>query len=436
MKKRILNLIIVLVLILGFTVTNVYGFTEMDGYDSILNKLKFNDNVVTDVDLNQQKLIDERSKLGINGIDVCNVSGFVINLYPFTVAVDMMVESKNVFEGQTRIEYAQIINPTWENYDATTGYYKSTPSLFTKTLKSGYSYIGVFEGYTDNVKKYLSLSSDINKTYGSNSYNAKYTTTGYEILEVKDKGWYIGETVTVNGSKIPLGRGAYASKKDISESIYADGIFLANGNLSGFAYVDLGYMGDIKYNLGVQKTPTQSFFAGVFHNGKQIDDFLGSAFWMEKDPTFLRLYADNPGVMYVQTPAPYYREHWAGGEGEWVYSSPEIEMTNFNTGKTITKNGTYYFPMREVVEYYGHTVKWDAINGTTISEVISITPGSNKIITRGNEATLSNPIEIINGVTYVPIDFLQKAFSENKFTWTIKDKSGCTIIDIIQGIAG
>lgn len=156
----------------------------------------------------------------------------------------------------------------------------------------------------------------------------------------------------------------------------------------------------------------------------------------DMDMSLLRLYIDNPGYMYIGAEPPVYDEYYE----TWFYNAVKKNIQDFkNGGKTIVKNNTYYFPMKEVIEYYGHTVNWTPETGVIISDYIQITSGSNKVKnTRDNiEITLDNNIEIIDGTTYVPIEFLEKTFPENGFKWTTQDRGhGCISIDITQEIAG
>ena len=172
----------------------------------------------------------------------------------------------------------------------------------------------------------------------------------------------------------------------------------------------------------------------IYYNGYAIDEEGPIEEGM--DMTLLRLYVNNPGYMYIGMEPPIYNEY----DKVWIYPTPVKMIQDFrNVKNTIEKNGTYYFPMKEVIEYYGHSVSWTQETGVIISNYLQITSNSNivKNLRDGIDITLSNNIEIIDGTTYVPIEFLQKAFPENGFKWTTQDRGhGCISIDITQEIAG
>ncbi|MGC5326286.1 stalk domain-containing protein [Brevibacillus sp. SYSU BS000544] len=106
--------------------------------------------------------------------------------------------------------------------------------------------------------------------------------------------------------------------------------------------------------------------------------------------------------------------------GRTIKASSSTAVTVLLNGKQllfpvppVIKNETTLVPLREIFEALGASVKWDAATRTVLAtkttSTIKLVIGS-KTVTKGTQTiTLSQPAQIIEGKTFVPLRFVSEA---------------------------
>ena len=102
----------------------------------------------------------------------------------------------------------------------------------------------------------------------------------------------------------------------------------------------------------------------------------------------------------------------------------------------IIKNGTTLVPLRVISERFGANVAWDAETKTVVindaKTSIKCTIGDSAVVVNGERRETTNPAEIIDGSTYVPLRAISTAFGakvgyvgdlaeDTRFVWVEQD---------------
>ena len=91
-----------------------------------------------------------------------------------------------------------------------------------------------------------------------------------------------------------------------------------------------------------------------------------------------------------------------------------IDGTAVYDADAVIKNGTTLVPLRIISENFGAYVTWNAETKTVSINKdgldVKCTIGANFITVNGEEKEISNPAEIINSLTYVPLRAISTAF--------------------------
>jgi hypothetical protein len=113
------------------------------------------------------------------------------------------------------------------------------------------------------------------------------------------------------------------------------------------------------------------------------------------------------------------------GSGE-IYIYVDGERIKTDTAPVL-KDSRVYVPLAVISEALGSDVNWDAEEkSVTISsddKTISLSIGSNEMLTNGEESTIDAAPEIMNERTMVPLRAISEAFDK-----TVDWKTGCVII--------
>ncbi len=92
------------------------------------------------------------------------------------------------------------------------------------------------------------------------------------------------------------------------------------------------------------------------------------------------------------------------------------EQKELSQIKIVTKGDVVLVPLREVSEKLGHTVSWDkemrSAKVTRDKMIYIVKPGTDQLIvtsegTQGTAVITSAPAELIDGITYVPVDMME-----------------------------
>lgn len=387
--KKILSLVIVLLLVLGSVAYGDVGlYIHMSEQISNIGNANF-----PEYEAETERLRNEYKALGI---DYDILSGYIISENPFIISVDSNSKDGGLsvnYSYKPNTDFAQISYPIQENIK--NGYYTGTHPVISKAYSQELGgYKTMYGASSDNVLKAKGIAAEV-RIRENELTTLKYTSASYiNLVDYASNFMYVGEC---DEMQQPNGMGAYGTAYDYGTKFTREGNF-SYGKNNGFVTY-----GSDKYLQDNPSTP----YKGIYYYDTLIEAV------QSYQPTNL---PEACTRFYVGTPGVYYSEFYEPGQ---VYFGDANNLKD----DVISYNKTVYLPLRELMRVYNKTVDYNAnTKSVIVNGNISISSGSNKIILNGQTITLSGNIEVINGVTYIPIDFMKLAFP-NEFMYDIDSTS-------------
>jgi len=132
--------------------------------------------------------------------------------------------------------------------------------------------------------------------------------------------------------------------------------------------------------------------------------------WVNKGDLPLEADSTKPAVKILSTSIPN-----SSAEGKIVFQiySPKF----FNNPSDGTNSSQMLIPLRSIVETLGGKIVWNETDKKIIINVNSRTteiwPGNSKILLNGEEKILTIPLQVVNGITMVPLNDLMEITGNN-----------------------